>query len=84
MELVAADLGVVAGNIASAQGAHAVIAGGLALRIADLLPSSGFGSRFTANGRFERMLSAIPIETITHLDPGLFGAAAAFAEQHAL
>ena len=76
-------LGSVAGNIALAHGANAVvIAGGLGLRIANLLPRSGFSGRFTAKGRFERMLSAIPVKIITHPQPGLFGAAAAFAEQH--
>jgi glucokinase len=77
-------LGSVAGNIALAHGAHAVVmSGGLALRIADLVASSGFGSRFTAKGGFEGMLSAIPVRTITHPQPRLLGAAAAFAEQHA-
>jgi glucokinase len=76
-------LGSVAGNIALAQGANAVvIAGGLGARIADILPRSGFASRFTAKGRFERMMSAIPVKIITHPQPGLFGAAAAFAEEH--
>jgi glucokinase len=28
------------------------------------------------------MLSAIPVKIITHPQPGLFGAAAAFAEEH--
>lgn len=77
-------LGGVAGNIALAHGANAVvIGGGLGLRIADILPRSGFGGRFTAKGRFERMLSSIPVKIITHPQPGLFGAAAAFAKEHA-
>jgi glucokinase len=76
-------LGSVAGNVALMQGANAVvIAGGLGLRIADILPRSGFGGRFTAKGRFERMLSALPVKIITHPQPGLLGAAAAFAEEH--
>jgi glucokinase len=76
-------LGSVAGNIALAHGAKGVvIAGGLGLRIADILPRSGFGARFTAKGRFERSLSAIPVKIITHPQPGLFGAAAAFADEH--
>jgi len=76
-------LGSVAGDIALAQGANAVvIAGGLGLRIAHLLPGSGFASRFTAKGRFEPMLSTIPVKVITHPQPGLFGAAAAFAEEY--
>jgi glucokinase len=75
-------LGSVAGDIALAQGANAVvIAGGLGLRIAHLLPRSGFASRFIAKGRFERMMSAMPVKVITHPQPGLFGAAAAFAKE---
>jgi glucokinase len=76
-------LGSVAGNIALAHGANAVVvAGGLGARIADLLPRSGFSGRFTAKGRFEKMMSAIPVKVITHPQPGLFGAAVAFAEEH--
>jgi glucokinase len=76
-------LGSVAGDVALVQGANAVvIAGGLGLRIADLLPRSGFASRFTAKGRFERIMSTIPVKVITHPQPGLFGAAAAFAEEY--
>jgi glucokinase len=76
-------LGSTAGNIALAHGAKAVvIAGGLGLRIADILPRSGFSGRFRAKGRFERMLAAIPVKIITHPQPGLFGAAAAFANEH--
>jgi glucokinase len=76
-------LGSVAGDIALAQGAKAVIiAGGLGKRLADVLPRSGFASRFTAKGRFEPMMAAIPVKVITHPQPGLFGAAAAFAEEH--
>jgi glucokinase len=76
-------LGSVAGNIALVHGAKAVvIAGGLGLRTADVLLRSGFSRRFTAKGRFEDMLSAIPVKIITHPQPGLFGAAAAFAEEH--
>ena len=76
-------LGSVAGDIALAQGAKAVIiAGGLGQRLVDVLPRSGFASRFTAKGRFELMMAAIPVKVITHPQPGLFGAAAAFAEEH--
>jgi glucokinase len=76
-------LGGVAGDIALAQGAKAVIvAGGLGQRLVDMLPRSGFASRFTAKGRFEQMMVAIPVKVITHPQPGLFGAAAAFAEEH--
>jgi glucokinase len=77
------SLGAVAGDIALAQGASAVvIAGGLGLRLADYLPRSGFAQRFTAKGRFEAMMAEVPVKLITHPQPGLFGAAAAFAEEH--
>ncbi len=76
-------LGSAAGNIALAHGATAVvIAGGLGARIAEVLPRSGFSDRFTAKGRFEKMMSAIPVKIIIHPQPGLFGAAVAFAAEH--
>jgi glucokinase len=75
-------LGAITGDIALAQGAQAVvIAGGLGLRIADHLPRSGFRGRFIAKGRFERRMDELPVKLITHPQPGLFGAAAAFAER---
>jgi glucokinase len=77
------SLGSVAGDIALAQGASGVvIAGGLGLRIRDSLLASGFASRFMAKGRFEAMMAALPVKLITHPQPGLFGAAAAFAAEH--
>jgi glucokinase len=81
-------LGSVAGDIALAQGAIAhgksavVIAGGLGARIADHLPQSGFAERFAAKGRFETLMRAVPVKLITLDQPGLFGAAAAFATEH--
>ncbi len=76
-------LGSVAGDIALAQGASAVvIAGGLGLRIAQVLAQSGFAGRFAAKGRFEAMMASIPVKIITHPQPGLFGAAAAFAKDN--
>ena len=79
------SLGSVAGDIALAQGANGVvIAGGLGLRIREQLVVSGFPERFVAKGRFENLMAAIPVKLITHPQPGLFGAAAAFARQHAM
>jgi glucokinase len=76
-------LGAVAGDIALAQGANAVvIAGGLGLRLAGHLPRSGFRDRFIAKGRFERRMDEIPVKLMVHPQPGLFGAAAAFAAEH--
>ena len=77
------SLGAVAGDLALAQGANAVvIAGGVGLRLADHLPHSGFRERFIAKGRFERRMDAMPVKLITHPQPGLLGAAAAFAREH--
>ena len=76
-------LGAVAGEPALAQGANGVvIAGGVGLRLADYLPRSGFRDRFIAKGRFERRMDEMPVKLITHPQPGLFGAAAAFAREH--
>lgn len=78
------SLGAVAGDIALAQGANSVvIAGGVGFRLADYLPKSGFRERFIAKGRFERRMEEMPVKLITHPQPGLFGAAAAFAKEHA-
>jgi glucokinase len=76
-------LGAVAGDLALAQGATAVVmAGGILPRIAHLLPESGFAERFTAKGRFESLMAAIPVKLITHPQPGLLGVASAFAAAH--
>jgi len=78
------SLGAVAGDLALAHGAAGVvIAGGLGLRLRDHLPRSGFAMRFAAKGRFQPMMAAMPVKLITHPQPGLYGAAAAFAQEHA-
>lgn len=75
------SLGSVAGDLALAHGARAlVLAGGLGFRIRDTLVASGFAERFRAKGRFEGLMAAMPVKLITHPQPGLFGAAAAFAQ----
>lgn len=77
------SLGAVAGDIALAQGAQGVvIGGGLGRRLAGRLPRSGFRGRFIAKGRFERRMDEMPVKIIIHEQPGLFGAAAAFAAEH--
>lgn len=77
------SLGAAAGDCALAQGASAVvIAGGLGYRIRDTIKASGFAERFTAKGRFAGMMAKMPVKLITHPQPGLFGAVAAFAREH--
>ena len=76
-------LGSVAGDIALIQGASGVvIAGGLGYRIRDTLRQSGFAERFAAKGRFTPLMQTLPVKLIIHPQPGLFGAAAAYACQH--
>lgn len=77
------SLGSVAGDLVLAQGGSAlVLAGGLLPRVAHLLPQSGFHSRFTAKGRFEARMAGIPVLRITHPEPGLLGAAAAYLAEN--
>ena len=76
-------LGAIAGDLALAQGSTAVvIGGGLGYRLRDHLPRSGFRDRFIAKGRFERRMDDMPVKLITYPEPGLFGAAAAYAREH--
>jgi glucokinase len=76
-------LGAAAGDYALAHGAvGVVIAGGLGYRIRDTIQSSGFAERFRAKGRFAGLMATLPVKLITHPQPGLFGAAAAFAREH--
>jgi glucokinase len=77
------SLGSAAGDYALAQGAGGVvIAGGVGLRLRETLRRSGFAERFRFKGRYEALMASLPIKLITHPQPGLFGAAAAFAREH--
>ena len=74
------SLGAIAGDLALAHGANAVVlAGGLGYRLKERFQTSGFADRFIAKGRFERRMEGIPVKLVNHPQPGLFGAAAAFA-----
>jgi glucokinase len=76
-------LGSAAGDLALAHGAAGVVvAGGLGYRLRDQLVKSAFAERFRAKGRFANMMASLPVKLITHPQPGLFGAAAAFAREH--
>lgn len=77
------SLGSAAGDYALAHGASGVvIAGGLGYRIRETILKSGFADRFAAKGRLAGMMAKMPVKLITHPQPGLFGAAAAFAREH--
>ncbi|MBY0610855.1 MAG: glucokinase [Beijerinckiaceae bacterium] len=77
-------LGSVCGDIVLVQGASAlVLAGGIVPRLGDILAGSHFVARFRQKGRFTERMAGIPIFRILHPQPGLLGAAAAFAERQA-
>jgi glucokinase len=76
-------LGSVAGDVALAHGAGAVlIAGGVGRRLANYLPGSGFGARFVAKGRFSTAMAGLPVKIVMLEEPGLVGAAAAFVREY--
>ncbi len=73
-------LGAAAGDVALIHGASAIVlAGGLSPRITSFLRAPGFAQRLTAKGRYAEMMADLPVWLIAHEQPGLFGAAAAFA-----
>lgn len=75
-------LGAFAGNIALAHGANAlVLAGGLGLRLREHLPASGFAQGLAAKGEYKSLMEQLPVKLIVHAQPGLYGAAVAFASR---
>lgn len=75
-------LGAFAGDVALIHGAGAIVlGGGLGPRIAGFLPTSGFVESLVAKGRYAAAMADMPVWLIAHPQPGLFGAAAAFAAQ---
>lgn len=75
--------GSAAGDLSLAHGSLGVaLTGGLTNRLASLLARSGFHARFRDKGRYQARMESIPIKLVTHPQPGLFGAAAAFAMEH--
>lgn len=84
LERFCAILGGIAGDLALAHGpSGVVIAGGLGLRVSPYLGGSRFAARFVAKGRFSALMATVPVKIIVHPQPGLFGAAAAFAREFA-
>ncbi|TZG26171.1 glucokinase [Sphingomonas montanisoli] len=72
-------LGSVAGDLALAHGANAVVlTGGLSNRVIDRVAGPLFNERFRAKGRFEKRMGQFPIRLAVHPEPGLLGAATAF------
>lgn len=77
------SLGAVTGDLALAHGSNAVvIAGGLGYRLKDRFAASGFAGRYVAKGRFQSRMEGIPVKLLNHPQPGLYGAAAVFAQEY--
>ena len=75
--------GAATGDLSLAHGSLGVaLTGGLTNRLAHLVAPSGFHARFREKGRYEARMQTIPIKLVTYPQPGLFGAAAAFAMEH--
>jgi glucokinase len=74
------SFGSASGDLVLGHGANQlVIVGGLANRIRHLLQSRPFHERFCAKGRYAQRMARFPIRLALHDQPGLLGAAAAFA-----
>ena len=83
LALFLASYGAACGDLSLAHGAFGVVlAGGLTARLLPHLLDSAFHSRFCDKGRYRARMEAIPVKLITHPQPGLLGAAAAFAREH--
>jgi glucokinase len=75
-------LGAVSGDLALAQGANQVVlTGSLVQRIKAQLCLGDFAMRFCAKGRFQSLMSNLPVRLANHPQPGLLGAAAAFGSR---
>jgi glucokinase len=77
------SFGSVAGDIALAQGAGAVvITGSLSRRMAERLRGGRFAERFVSKGRYRERMETVPVLLCLADEPGLYGAAAAFRREY--
>lgn len=75
--------GAAVGDLSLTHGSLGIaLTGGLTNRIRHLLGGSAFHARFCDKGRYRVRMEGIPIKLVIHPQPGLFGAAAAFAREH--
>ena len=83
LDLLLDSYGAAAGDLSLAHGALGVaLTGGLTNRLLSLIPASGFHACFCDKGRYRPRMEGVPVKLVTHPQPGLFGAAAAFAMEH--
>jgi glucokinase len=84
LDLFLASYGAAVGDLSLAHGAMGVaLTGGLTNRLRHLIGSSRFHARFCDKGRYRARMESIPVKLVTHPQPGLYGAAAAFALENA-
>lgn len=78
LEIFLSVYGAAAGNLALVALATGglYIGGGIAPKLIDALPASGFMAAFTDKGRFSGLLSRIPVRVILESRTALYGAAA--------
>lgn len=82
LDLLCNSYGAVAGDLALAHGAGAVVlAGSLTRRLLPGLADSGFHERFCAKGRYRELMATIPVWLAEHEEIGLFGAAACYGAE---
>jgi glucokinase len=83
LDLFLASYGAATGDLSLAHGAMGVaLTGGLTNRLLPLIAASRFHARFLDKGRYRPRMETVPVKLVTHPQPGLFGAAAAFAQAH--
>lgn len=83
LDILVRCLGAAAGDLSLAHGAMGVaLTGGLANRIVHLLRTPMFAARFSAKGRYRERMQRVPVVLATYPEPGLLGAALAFARAH--
>lgn len=84
LDLFLASYGAATGDLSLAHGAMGVaLTGGLTNRLLHLIADSRFHARFCDKARYRARMETVPVKLVTHPQPGLFGAAAAFAREHA-
>lgn len=84
LDLFLAAYGSAVGDLSLAHGSLGVaLTGGLTNRLKPLIAASRFHARFCDKGRYRGRMEGIPVKLVTHPQPGLYGAAAAFARSQA-
>jgi glucokinase len=83
LDLFLDSYGSAAGDLSLAHGAMGVaLTGGLTNRLLNIMTRSRFHARFCDKGRYRARMETVPVKLVTYPQPGLFGAAAAFAKEH--